>query len=402
MNLEPTDEQRLIISTVRDFVRREILPREQELDPDADELPREDHEALVAKVKAMGLYCADVPESLGGPGVDTLTFTLMSIELSQHRAGLYAPCYGVFGGSGLAQLLEANDDQRQRYLLPVLAGEKRSFFALTEPSGGSDPAGAMQATARRDGDDWILNGTKQFISGADRADFGITFARTDRDKGRDGITCFIIDTDSPGFHVRRVIHTLRSAHYATEIQFEDLRVPSANVLGEVNKGFAIARDRIARQRIPYSAGCLGVATVAQEMAIAYAQERSTFGAPLATRQAIQWMIVDNEIELRQARWITLDAAWKADHDDNFIAAAAMAKVVATEAAGRVVDRAMQIHGGMGVAKELPLERWYRELRIRRIGEGPNEIQRMIIARSLLRGAGGRAGGGAGGRAGGRG
>jgi acyl-CoA dehydrogenase len=385
MDLDLTDEQRMIVSTVRDFVRREIVPREGELDPDADELAQADYEALVAKVKSMGLYCADVPEELGGPGVDTLTFTLMSIELSQHRAGLYAPCYGVFGGSGLAQLLEANDDQRERYLFPVLAGEKRSFFALTEPSGGSDPAGAIQATARRDGDDWILNGTKQFISGADRADFGITFARTDRDKGRDGITCFIVDTHAAGFHVRRVIHTLRSARYATEIQFEDLRVPSANVLGEVNKGFAIARDRVARQRIPYSAGCIGVATVAQEMAVAYAKERSTFGAPLSTRQAIQWMLVENEIDLRQARWITLDAAWKADRSDNFIAAAAMAKVVATEAAGRVVDRAMQIHGGMGVAKELPLERWYRELRIRRIGEGPNEIQRMIIARDLLRG-----------------
>ena len=183
----------------------------------------------------------------------------------------------------------------------------------------------------------------------------------------------------------QIYHTLRSARYATEIQFEDLRVPSANVLGEVNGGFRIARDRVARQRIPYSAGCIGVATVAQEMAVEYAKQRSTFGAPLSTRQAVQWMLVDNEIDLRQARWVTLDAAWKADHSDNFIAAAAMAKVVATEAAGRVVDRAMQIHGGMGVAKELPLERWYRELRIRRIGEGPNEIQRMIIARDLLRG-----------------
>ncbi len=384
MNLELSDEQRLIVSTVRDFVRREIVPREQELDPDSDELPREQFETLVAKAKAMGLYCADVPEALGGPGIDTVTYSLMCIEMSQHRAGLYAPCYGVFGGSGLAQLLEANDDQKQRYLFPVLNGEKRSFFALTEASGGSDPARAIQTTARRDGDDWILDGTKQFISGADRADFGITFARTDKDKGRDGITCFIVDTDAPGFHVRRVIHTLRSARYATEIQFEALRVPARNVLGEVNKGFAIARDRVARQRIPYSAGCIGVATLAQAMAIDYAKSRSTFGAPLATRQAIQWMLVDNEIDLRQARWITLDAAWQADHGQRFHAAAAMAKVVSTEAASRVVDRAMQIHGAMGVAKDLPLERWYRELRIRRIGEGPNEIQRMIIARELLR------------------
>lgn len=384
MQLEPSDEQQMIISTVREFVRREIIPREADLDPDDDELPRDQHDALVRKVKDMGLYCPDIPAELGGPGIDTMTYTLMAIEMSQHRAGLYAPCYGVFGGSGLAQLLEANDDQRERYLYPLLNGEKRSFFALTEPAGGSDPAGAMQATAHREGDDWVLNGTKHFISGADRADFGITFARTDREKGRDGITCFIVDTDAPGFHVRRVIHTLRSARYASEIQFENLRVPQTNVLGEVNKGFAIARDRVSRQRIPYSAGCIGVAIRAQEMAIEYAQLRSTFGAPLSTRQAIQWMLVDNAIDIEQARWITLDAAWKADQGGQFHAAASMAKVVATEAAGRVVDRAMQIHGGMGVAKEMPFERWYRELRIRRIGEGPNEVQRMVIARELLR------------------
>jgi acyl-CoA dehydrogenase len=386
MQLELTDEQRLIVSTVREFVQKEIVPRETELDPDSDELPRDQRQALVETVKAMGLYCSDVPVELGGPGIDTLTFTLMSIEMAKHRAGLYAPCYGVFGGSGLAQLLEASDDQKQRYLFPLLEGRKRSFFGLTEPAGGSDPAGAIQTTARREGDEWILNGTKHFISGADRADFGITFARTDKQKGRDGITCFIVDTDAPGFHVRRVIHTLRSAHYATEIQFDNLRIPAENVLGEVNKGFAIARDRVARRRIPYAAGCIGVAMLAQEMAIQYARDRSTFGAALATRQAVQWMIVDNEIDIQQARWITLGAAWKADQGEDFQSAAAMAKIVATEAAGRVVDRSMQIHGGMGVAKELPLERWYRELRIKRIGEGPNEVQRMIIARNLLRGS----------------
>src|SRR5690606_35915371 len=142
-------------------------------------------------------------------------------------------------------------------------------------------------------------------SGADRADFGIVFARTDPEAGRGGITCFIVDTDMPGFHVRRVVHTLRSTHYATELQFEDLRVPAANVLGEVNKGFAIANDRLSRQRIPYAAGCIGVAVKAQEMAIAYANQRETFGDILASRQAIQWMIVDNEIDIRTSTWLTL-------------------------------------------------------------------------------------------------
>ena len=386
MQLEATQEQQQIVDMVRRFVREEIAPLEADLDPDASELKPDDHERLVAKVREMGFYGLDIPAAYGGPGIDLITRTLMALEMSQHRAGLYAPCYGVFGGAGLAQLYEATEDQKERYLYPTLRGEKRGFFALTEPSGGSDPARAIRTTAVLDGDEWVLNGEKTFISGADRADFGITFARTDPDKGRNGITCFIIDTDSPGFHVRRVVHTLRSSHYATELEYDNLRVPRANVLGEVNRGFAIANDRLTRQRIPYAAGCIGVAIRAQEMAIDYAKQRETFGDVLASRQAIQWMIVDNEIDIRTARWITLDAAAKAERGEPFRTEAAMAKLVGSEAGSRVVDRAMQIHGGYGMTKDLPLERWYREMRIRRIGEGPNEVQRLIMARDLIGGS----------------
>lgn len=386
MDFDPTDEQRLVIDTVRRFVREEILPLEADLDPDASELEPADRERLVAKTKAMGFYGLDIPEEYGGPGIDIVTRTLMAIEMSQHRAGLYAPCYGVFGGAGLAQLYEANDDQKERYLYPTLRGEKRGFFGLTEPSGGSDPARAIRTTAVRDGDHWVLNGEKTFISGADKADYGLIFARDDPDKGRSGITCFIVDTTMPGFRVRRVVHTLRSSHYATEIEMQDLRVPSANILGEVGGGFAIAADRVSRQRIPYAAGCVGLAVRAQEMAIEWARVRRTFGDVLASRQAIQWMIVDNEIDIRTARWFTLAAAHRASRGLPFRTEAAMAKLVATEASARVVDRSMQIHGGYGMTKDLPLERWWRELRIRRIGEGPNEIQRLIIARDLLGGS----------------
>jgi len=173
MDFDPTDEQRLVIDTVRRFVREEILPLEAELDPDASELEPDDRDRLVAKTKAMGFYGLDIPEEYGGPGIDIVTRTLMAIEMSQHRAGLYAPCYGVFGGAGLAQLYEANDDQKERYLHPTLRGEKRGFFGLTEPSGGSDPARAIRTTAVRDGDHWVLNGEKTFISGADKAQFGL-------------------------------------------------------------------------------------------------------------------------------------------------------------------------------------------------------------------------------------
>ncbi|MDP6376369.1 MAG: acyl-CoA dehydrogenase family protein [Pseudomonadales bacterium] len=383
MDLQLSEEQELIVGMVRRFVREEIVPLELDLDPDADRLGEEDRERLIGTTRAMGLYGLDIPPEYGGPEIDLVTRTLIAIELSQHRAGLYAPCYGVFGGAGLAQLFEATDQQKERYLYPTLRGEKRGFFGLTEPSGGSDPARAIQTRAERDGDDWIINGGKIFISGADKADFGLVFARTDKERGRNGVTCFIVDTDTEGFHVRRVVHTLRSAHYATELQFDDMRVPAANILGELNRGFAIANDRLSRQRIPYAAGCVGVAIKAHEMALEYVPVRETFGAPLSSRQAIQWMLVDNEIDIKQSRWVTLEAASRAERGEDFRKEAAMAKLVATEAASRVVDRCMQMFGGYGVTKDFPFERWYREMRIRRIGEGPNEIQRHIIARDIL-------------------
>jgi len=383
MDLQLTDEQRMIVDMVRRFVRDEIVPLEAELDPDADALPKHHSDRLVGIVKEMGLFGLGIPPDYGGPEIDLVTHTLIAMEISQHRAGLYAPCYDVFGGAGLAQLFEANDDQKERYLYPTLRGEKKTFFGLTEPSGGSDPARAIQTRAVKDGDHWVINGSKIFISGADKADYGLVFARTDPGKGRAGVTAFIVETQWPGFHVRRIVHTLRQARYATELQFENLRVPQENVLGEVNGGFAIANDRLSRQRIPYSAACIGVAIKAQEMAVEYAKMRETFGAPLASRQAIQWMLVDNEIDIRTARWLTLDAADKANRGEPFRTEAAMAKLVGSEAGSRVVDRCMQIHGGYGVTKDLPFERWYREMRIRRVGEGPNEIQRHIIARDMI-------------------
>ena len=383
MNLEPSEEQKAIVAQVRRFVREEIVPLEDKLDPDASELAPEDHARLVAKVKAMGLYGLDIPAEYGGPGIDMTTRVLLAIEMGQHRAGIYVPCYGVFGAAGLAQLYEATEEQKEKYLRPMLRGEKRGFFGLTEPSGGSDPARAIRTRAVRDGDDWVINGSKVFISGADKADFGLLFARTDPEKGRGGVTCFIVETSTPGFHVRRVVHTLRSSHYATELSFDNLRVPNSNILGEVNKGFAIANERLSRQRIPYAAQCIAPAVKAHEMAIDYAKQRETFGAVLASRQAIQWMLVDNEIDIRQATLMTLAAAAKADRGEPFRMEAGLAKLVASEAAGRVVDRSMQIFGGYGMTKDFPFERWYRELRIRRVGEGPNEVQRHVVARDLL-------------------
>ena len=382
MDLALTDEQRMIVDMVRRFVREEVVPIEETLDPDADEVAPEQLEALSGKVKEMGLSGLDTPPEYGGPEIDLVTRCLIAIECSQHRAGLYAPCYYAFGGARQAQLFEATDAQKDKYLYPMLEGKKRVFFGLSEPSGGSDPGRAIQTRAVRDGDHWVLNGTKLWISGADRADYGLLFARTGG-PGRSGVTAFIVETAWEGFNVRRVVHTLRSAKYATEIQLEDLRVPHENILGEEGGGFAIANDRLSRQRVPYAAECIGVAIRAHEMATEYAKIRETFGAPLSHRQGIQWMLVENEIDLRQAKWMVLDAAAKADRGEPYRTESAIAKLVASEASGRVVDRSMQIHGGLGVAKDLPLERWYRELRIRRVGEGPSEVQKHVIARDIL-------------------
>ncbi len=382
MDLALTDEQRIIVDMVRRFVREEIVPLEEDLDPDADEVSPEQLAVLSGKIKEMGLYGLDTPPEYGGPDIDLVTRCLIAIECSQHRAGLYAPCYYAFGGARQAQLFEATEEQKEKYLYPMLEGKKRAFFALSEPSGGSDPARAIQTRAVRDGDDWVLNGTKLWISGADRADYGLLFARTGG-PGRTGVTAFIVETQWEGFNVRRIVHTLRSAKYATEIQLEDLRVPNDNILGEEGGGFAIANDRLSRQRVPYAAECIGVAIRAHDMAVEYSKIRETFGAPLSHRQGIQWMLVENEIDIRTARWLVLDAAAKSDRGEPFRTESAIAKLVASEASGRVVDRSMQIHGGLGVAKDLPLERWYRELRIRRIGEGPSEVQKHVIARDII-------------------
>ena len=224
MDFTLTEEQQMIVDTTRRFVQSEIVPLEEELDPDAGSLAVEDQDRLVAMTQSMGFYGLDIPEEYGGPGLNTTTRALMAIEMSQHRAGLYNPCYGVFGGAGLAQLYEATDTQKEQWLYPTLRGEKKGCFALTEPSGGSDPARAIQTRGFQDGDEWVLNGSKLYISGADKADYALVFARTSDDPGRNGVTAFIVDTDTPGFHVRRVVHTLRATHYATELQLSLIHI----------------------------------------------------------------------------------------------------------------------------------------------------------------------------------
>ena len=383
MDFEPSDEQQMLIDQVRRFVREEIIPLEAKLDPDAAELDPADQARLVEKTKAMGLYGIDIPKEFGGPDIDIVTRVLLAIEMAQHRAGLYVPCYGTFGGAGLAQIFEANEDQKERYLYPTLRGEKKPFFGLTEPSGGSDPARAIQTKAERKDNGWVLNGAKIFISGADRAQYGIVFARTDASKGRAGITCFIIDADTPGFHVRRVVHTLRSSQLRHRARVQGLLGAGPPGAGRGQQGLRRRQRPADAPAHPLRRGLHRRRHRRPRDGVEWAKMRSTFGEKLANRQAIQWMLVDNEIDIRTARHFTLEAAEKARRGLPFRTEAAIAKLTASEGGGRVVDRSMQIHGGMGMTKDLPLERWYREMRIRRIGEGPSEVQRMVIAREIL-------------------
>jgi acyl-CoA dehydrogenase len=303
--------------------------------------------------------------------------------MAQHRMGLYNPGCGVFGRYPPPAIWAGTRAQIEKYAVPALREGYETFFAITEPSGGSDPAGAIQTRAERRGDKWVLNGRKVFISRAHDAPWGIVFARTDKAKGRGGISCFILEHGTPGFHARP-IRVIRTSAVPNDVTFEDCEVPAENLIGQEGQGLDLAFDLLVKNRFPYSACNLGVATAAHRMAIAHAKQRSTFGAPLSQRQAIQWMLADAEVELRACRWLIWEGAWKADRGEDARVEASIAKLYSSEVLGRVIDAAVQIHGGYGVSKEFPLERWYREARVRRIGEGPSEVHRMVIARSLFR------------------
>ncbi len=373
----------LLRDQVHRFIREEIIPLEQRLDPDTPDLPEEDYRRLMAKTKAAGLWCLAAPEKYGGGGLNTFGMSVLLEEMSQHRMGLYNAGCGTFGRYPPPVIYGGTEEQIQKYAVPTLQDGLFTFFAITEPSGGSDPAGAIQCRGVKQGDYWVLNGTKIFISHAHEAEWGVVFVRTDPSKGRKGISCFIIDKGTPGF-TARPIRTIRTVSIPNEVAFEDCQVPAANLLGQEGGGLDLCLDLLTRLRFPYSACNLGVAVAAQRMAIAHAKQRQTFGALLSQRQAIQWMLADAEVELRATRWLVWDGAWKADRGEDARVEASIAKLYSSEVLGRVIDSAVQIHGGYGVSKEFPLERWYREARVRRIGEGPSEVHRMVIARALFR------------------
>ena len=376
-------ELQLLKDQIHRFVREEIVPAEQAIDPDAADLPDDVYQRLAAKTKAADWWCLGAPKEYGGGGMNPFSISIALEEMAQHRMGLDNPGCGTFGRYPPNPIYAGTPEQIQKYAVPTLQNGTYTFFAITEPSGGSDPAGAIQTRAVRDGDSWIINGSKIFISHAHEAEWGVVFVRTDPEKGRRGISCFIIDKDMPGF-TARPFQTIRTVALPNEVSFEDCRVPAENLIGEEGQGLYLCFDLLTKARFPYSAANLGVAVAAHRMAIEHSKQRETFGELLSQRQAIQWMLADAEVEMRATRWLIWDGAWKADRGEDARVEASIAKLYSSEMLSRVIDNAVQIHGGYGVSKEFPLERWYREARVRRIGEGPSEVHRMVIARALLR------------------
>ncbi|MEK3800445.1 acyl-CoA dehydrogenase family protein [Peribacillus sp. FSL H8-0477] len=380
MDFSLTDEQKMIQKTVRSFVKKELIPLEAEvLRNERDGKPGISEEKIAelrSKAKDMGFWGINTPEEFGGADLGPTMTALIMMELGR----TFVPF--SFGGSADNILYYCNEQQKENYLLPVINGEKKSCFALTEPTAGSDAAN-ITMRAVKDGNDWVLNGEKVFITNGNEADFAMVFAITDSEKGpQGGVTCFLVDREM-GWH-SEYIHTMGEWGPASLV-FDNVRVPEENILGELGKGFALGMKWIGQGRWIIPARGLGAAERLLQMAIDYSHQRFTFGKPISERQAIQWMIADSAVEIEATRWLVLHAAWLAEEGRDNRHYSSIAKLYGTNMANRVVDRVLQIHGGMGYTKELPIERWYREMRVWRIFEGTDEIQRHIISRNLLKG-----------------
>ncbi|WP_424945736.1 acyl-CoA dehydrogenase family protein [Candidatus Spongiihabitans sp.] len=391
MNFDHTEEQLRLIETAKRFVEEELYPYEQEVEK-TGEVRAELRQQIIDRSLAIGLYAANMPEDLGGGGLDALSMCMLDRELGRANMALQ---YTVGRPSNILQACVG--EQREKYLFPCIKGEKIDCLAMTEPGAGSDLR-SMSCKAERDGDDFVVNGTKHFISHAEVADFVILFAATgveetqlDSRRGtRKTITAFLVDMDSPGFHVRHGYDSVSHRGYHNCIlEFDHCRLPTRQVLGEVDQGFAIANDWLGNTRLQVAAICLGRCDRAFELACEYAATRKQFNQTIGKFQGVGFKLADMEMRRRAAELITYQAAAKANANSNTNAAmsdmdAALAKLSATEALAFIADEAIQIYGGMGLMSDLPLERIWRDARVERIWEGTSEIQRLIISRSLLR------------------
>jgi len=382
MDFGLSNEQQMIIDSVRSFVEQELYPHEE-----AVEKTNKIDEAVVEKIKQkaieFGLYAANMPEEFGGGGLDSLTLCLLEKELGRASFGLQ---YIVARPSNI--LLACKGDQVERYLLPTIRGEKVDCLAMTEPNAGSDVR-SMQCKAERDGEHFVLNGSKHFISHADMADYVILFAASgveDTPRGpKKKITSFLVDIGTPGFTVEPGYNSVSHKGYHNSIlNFDNCRIHESQVLGEEDHGFDVANEWLGATRLSVAAMCLGRAERALEIATEWAATREQFGQPIGKFQGVSFKLADMAMELQAAELLTLRAAWNDSQGKMSNSDAAMAKLKATEMLAMVSDEAIQILGGMGLMDELPLERIWRDHRVERIWDGTSEIQRHIISRSLLR------------------
>ena len=382
MHFGLSETQQMIVDTVRRFVETEIYPHEAAVEK-AGQVPPELGQEIKRKCLELGFFAANLPEEVGGGGLGHLDFTLLERELGRGSQALT-----VFFGRPSGILMACEGEQRERYLLPAARGEKFDALAMTEPDAGSDVRG-MKCAAREDGGDWVVNGSKHFISHADIADFVIVFIATGEEDTARGpkkrITCFLVDRGTPGFEIRPGYASVSHRGYHNCIlSFDNCRLPKTQILGEVHRGFDIANHWLYGTRLTVAAMCVGRARRAFELALPYAAERRQFGQPIGRFQGVSFKLADMVTEIDAADWLTLAAAWRLDEDLPANREIASAKLYASETLARVTDEAIQIFGGMGLMDDLPLERFWRDARVERIWDGTSEIQRHIISRDLLR------------------
>jgi len=382
MDFTLSEEQKLLVKTVRAFVERELYPFEEEVEQNNEVRPQ-----LARQIKqraiAQGLYAANMPEDLGGGGLDSVTLTLMERELGRASFALQ---YLVARPSNILQACRGA--QVEEYLLPTIRGERVECLAMTEPEAGSDLR-SMKTAAIKNNGDYLINGAKHFISHADIADYVILFAASGEERTARGprkkITAFLVDKNTAGFTIRPGYRSVSHAGYHNCIlEFDNCRVPASQVLGEEHHGFSVANQWLATTRLQVAAMCLGRAQRALDLAVDWAARRKQFGRAIGGFQGVSFKLADMATELAAAELLTLRAAWLHDRGRMSDSDAAMAKLYTTEMLARVADQAIQIFGGMGLMRDFPLERIWRDARVERIWEGTSEIQRHIISRAMLR------------------
>jgi acyl-CoA dehydrogenase len=381
MDFELPEELRLLKDNIRRFVDKELIPLERDTVNDV-KLQKELPKKLRSKVDELGLWGYDVPEELGGLGLGMLAKVIVWSEISRTTA-LPSRSLSIFGFPVSPILYTLEGRARDEYLLPVINGQKTSCFAQTEADAGSDPA-AMRTNAVRDGDDYVINGVKRFITGADEVDFAQVFAVTDTEKrARGGITGFLVDMNSPGLKVS-ASYDLMVDDRPCELVFDNVRVPAWKRIGQEGDGFKHAQSWLNSGRIRHGARSLGVMERCFALGSAYANQRKTFGALLADRQSVQWPLTDIYMDMHKLRLMLYHAAWKYDRGEDCREEAFMVKIFGDERSFWAADRVMQIHGGMGLSKELPIERFFRDQRSMMITEGAVEVLRMALARMILK------------------